>query len=794
MAVDNYEQLVPSSQNVNQGIPPNNVGRSTNQSTENVEDYDQDIIDAIKEYIDRFKHSEETPRNAILKICQKCEYYWEGWQNIFWDENEHTYRLPEDLKAIFPNEEIDTDAYDKVINIYKAHGESILAALSAEIPTVKFFPENADVFDDILTAKSWSEMAKIVQRKNQAPLLFIRALYILFNQGLLCAYNYIQDDQKASPNKQPIQGTENQIRRLLFCPECGAELGDQTLTPDLAARSNPPNTVCPSCGEDVGPEFEDVQMEVPAIVGEQEIPKKREKIELYGPTHVQIPHYVTSQDQIPILIFTTDQHRGLVAEIFTGGDVENLKDDRGNYKYDRWARLSNEYYGDLPEDVGSLEQVWIRPWVFNTFEDDVRDRARAKFPNGAYCVFFNDEYIFSDTEDMDDHWTISVSPTSSKIHAQPLGKSLLPIQDMTNEAKNLTLETIRYSIPETFVDTKVVSLAKYKKTQLRPGMLIPATPRAGRSLGEGFYTNKTASLSREVGPFEQGLHEDAQFTSGAFPSIYGGALEGGSGTLGEYNASRAQALQRLQIVWKTVRVFWAEMLEKSVRDYISNMEFDEHEVQESGRNSYINVWVRRRNLTGQIGRVEPEASEHFPVSWAQKRDILLGMIQFNNPAINEVMFHPENRGMLASYLGFDELYIPGDGDRDKQLAEIALLIQSPDPNMPHPGPMMIIDELGRQMMIPTVDIDSGIDDDPVHITICISWLLSPMGQQYKQMNPGAYMNVVAHKEMHEFHQNRMMLFEAKQQQELAPPQVEDPESSESGNQNKSKQKQLPASA
>lgn len=773
MALDNYEQLNPTSQLPDQPIPVSNVHSDQQGSSDEVQGQDdgldQDLVDVLKDFIKDFKRSEEVPRDRILRICKKGDLYWDGIQRIFWDEDQHDYRTPEDLRRYFPNENIDPDAYDKFVNIYKAHGESIISALSAEIPTVRFFPDDADIFEDVLTAKAFSQVARIIQRQNDAQILFIRLLFILFNQGLVAGYNYIVDDEKAKPNVTPIQGEENQILRALYCPDCGTELGESQLPPHEAARSNPPDMYCPNCDEEKGPEFEDVPQTVPVITGEQVSPKKKEVIELFGPTHVQIPHYVSTQDQCPILILKTDQHRGLVEEVY-GEKAHLVRDDRDNYKYDRWARAATDDYGELPEDVGTLEQVWIRTWVFNVFADEYRDRLKAKFPNGAYCVFFNDEYIFSNTENLDDHWTLTVSPISSKIHAQPIGYPIQPIQDMTNEMKNLTLETVRYGIPETFVDTEVVSLRRYKQSEIRPGQLIPARPRPGHSLGEGFHTVKAASISREVEPFTASLNEDAQFTSGAFPSIYGGALEGGSGTLGEYNASRSQALQRLQITWKIAKVFWAKMMEKSVRDFVNNMESDTKEVIPNGKDSYMNVWVRRREMMGEVGKVEPDASEHFPVSWAQRRDILLNLLQLQNPNVDMLLFHSENRGLLAEAIGFNTFYIPGDDQRNRQLDEIGMLIRDPNPQI-----IQIPGEMGQvgELILPSVDIEAGVDDDEIHITTCVAFLMSPMGYELKQLNPGAYMNIVAHKEMHEYHQNKAMMFAAPAPPE-GPPQVNAP--------------------
>ena len=74
---------------------------------------------------------------------------------------------------------------------------------------------------------------------------------------------------------------------------------------------------------------------------------------------------------------------------------------------------------------------------------------------------------------------------------------------------------------------------------------------------------------------------------------------------------------------------------KSVKSYAKNMLGDENFVKAQGSN-FMNVWIKKVELTGKIGDIVPEVSETLPVSWTQKRDILLNLMNMKDPNIGMV--------------------------------------------------------------------------------------------------------------------------------------------------------------
>jgi hypothetical protein len=300
----------------------------------------------------------------------------------------------------------------------------------------------------------------------------------------------------------------------------------------------------------------------------------------------------------------------------------------------------------------------------------------------------------------------------------------------------------------------VIDFDVYSRQEARPGQMTQATAPAGQNLAGGFFESKPATLSKEVEPFADRIHNMSQFVMGSYPSIYGGSLEGGSGTAKEYEMSKASALQRLSTTWTILQEWWCRVMKKATDSYVKNLQEDEAFVKAQG-GSFINVWIRQADLSGDIGNVEPEISETFPVSWTQKRDILLNLIQMNNEDIAAVIRHPENAGFVASTIGVPELYIPGDDDRNKQLAEIAMLITGEPIEMGGMGPT-------GPMMLSSVPVDPILDNHQNEAETCRAWLKSPVGQDYKQNNPGAYANVLAHLKEHDMFVQQALQAQAEQ--------------------------------
>jgi hypothetical protein len=690
----------------------------------------EDWQKALMELVDNYEKSEDEVRSRMLRKWKLMEHFWNDNQHNVWSEVAQDWRS---IESYMDEDDLDLEGFEpRTVNIYKAHGESVIAAMAAGVPATKFFPNDADSIDDVSTSKVYSRAAELIQQRNKAPLLLIRSLYILWNQGVVAFYNYSRSDPKLGTVVQPIRGLVEQVNQEAYCPECGNAMVDN---------------VCQTCGYEGEPEVDEVPSMVPGIVGHETITRITEDIRAYSPLFFRIPHRATSQDECAWLTLDTEQSPGAVIAAFKA-DIPNIRElvspTRDEERYDRWARNLTNDSGFGESNLVTVRQRWVRSWALEEIEDEaIREGLLAKFPNGVYFIQAGDNFITARDENLDDHWTISQSPTSPHLYAQALGQSLVSIQELTNELVTMTVDNIEHGTPMALVDSDLINLKKYKDSRVVPGAMYPVKVPPGAAIDNFIHETKPSTLSDEVRHFAGELKEFAQFTSGAFPSIYGGVMSGGSGTAKEYEMSRAQALQRLQITWRVVSECWTEMMGKSVKDYLENLRYDERFVKPHGKMGYINVWIRKSEMTGEVGEVIAESSESFPISHSQKRDVLMKLLEMQDPNIGAAIFHPENSGTVASLVGFGEFYIPGDDDRSKQLNEITELLQA------QPIPVGMDPMTGQIQFQPTVMPDMDIDDHEIHMQTIKAFLVSETGIQVKRENPMGFQNCLAHYKAHE---------------------------------------------
>lgn len=695
-------------------------------------DYPEEIRKNLKFIVEDLEKEQQPIREYYIKEWKRNDYYWRNIFDLFWDEVSRDWRPYEEGIRNNPELEIDPDDTGRAIGIYRAHGESIIAALSTGIPGIRFAPDDADNPDDISTAKAYSKISDLIDNHNNAKSLIVKTLFILWNQPAAFIYNYHNTDPSYGMIKIPKQETVMEEKEVYNCPEC------------LGEMENGEPQDCPTCGAETLPEA-GVQ-EVPVTIETYEnSPKGREILEVYGPMNVKVPFYASDLKNCPYLILESEHHYALARDLFPQ-IKDKIKPSNSRESYDRWARTPSDKYYSSDSDVVTIRRCWLRPWAYNLLENDEEiEDLKEKYPNGCYAIFVDDVFAEAVDENMDDHWTVSISPTSNHIHDVPMGRPLVDVQEMTNEMVNLVLRTIKHGIPITFADSDAIDWDKFKDNPSEPGDIIPTRPaRSGQNMAGRFHTVKTATLAQEVGEFTSYLQGQGQFVSKAFPSIYGGPQTSGSKTYKEYEMSRNQALQALSLTWQNLNVLWKDAKFKACKEYARNMQADEQFSQKEGT-SFVNVWIRRSEMTGKVGSVEPEASDQFPISSQQKRGLLIELMGMNNEYINQAIFHIENAEKNSRLLSFDELYIPGVDQKNKQVRETFELMKGqptptgqPDPNDPTGT---------AELMTSSVPIEE-FDDHNIHMQCTAAFLVSDLGQELKMSNPPAYQNIALHYREH----------------------------------------------
>lgn len=682
----------------------------------------ESIKKSLKAIDDAFKLEEKAVREAQVRLIRRAESFWQGQHDIFWNAQSNAWQTARDAVNDGLISEAQLLDYDKYVNIYKAHGKAIIAASSVEFPKYTFLPEDYDNPNDILASDAYAKVAEIIQRQNDGRNLLARAFYIRWNQDFLAIYNYHHFDPKFG--FVPIQ-KENVEFTL-----------DENGEPIPDAEGNIP----------------------PATITELE-PKGREIFELYGPKHVTLPKYAMTLEDAPYLRLEKEFHISKVLD-FLGKFRDDVKVQ--SYQFDDSdLRISDQYRRGGYPHVVTVSQLWLRPWAYWTLgksaDIDV-ELLKQEYPDGARVISVNDQIVVCINEKLDDHWTVEVHPDSDSIHSEPLGKDLICLNEIHNEVLQLTVETIKQSIPELFADPAVLNFKAYGMSEKAPGTVTPATPKAGFGLDAAFHETRSATLSKEVETFDRRLQEFEQLVVHAFPSIFGGTNVGGSKTFAEYAKSAQQALQVLALDYTPIVDCFAKAMKKAVKSFIDNMQGDSVSYTSKDPNKgIVSIFVDKAQASGNIGDVVLESAAQIPLSWSELRAIFMEMMGSNNPQLLSTFFNPENITYIKDIIGMRQLYVPGEADRKKQLFEIEELeggVLDQPPGLPEAG-------MPAPMPQSSVMIDEA-DNHAIHIETIKVWEISEAGQACKKENPQGFANVMMHKKMH------MMAMQAQQMQAQGP--------------------------
>lgn len=716
--------------------------------------YDEEIQRLLKSVVDIFDEEEKPVRQRQIRTWRRLKLLWEGFRNTYFNDVAHDWRIPEPQIQQDDNNQA---YYDKPINVYRAYLESIIAALSVTVPPVKCYPEDADDPMDLLTARAGDQISKKIYDHNDVSLLWLHALFVYCTEGMVACYHYSHSDKEYGQYEESITVNEEEEHEYLNCPNCGYTFEDNIVTDEMMTGM-PEEEMCPECGEIVNPEIQRVTETISKLLRKEFKDKTRQCIEAYGGLFVKIPNNARKQSECPYLGYEYETHYVNVINDYPHLYEKLQGKPQGVYDpYDAWGRLSPQYIGMYPQDNVTCRDWWIRPHGFDVLPKEDSDKLKRLFPEGVLINLVNEDFADACPCKLDDNWTLTYNPLSDYLNHDPLGLLLVSVQEITNDLISLTLQTIEHGIGQTFVDPQTLNFDQYRQTEVAPGDIFPAKAKAGKSMSDSFYEIKTATLSQEVMPFGTSIQQLGQLASGAQPAIFGGQLEENK-TASGYAMSRAQSLQRLQNTWKMFTVWWEKIFAKVIPAYIETVYEDEKDVQYKDGN-FINVFIRKSDLEGKIGKVKLEANENLPITWSQRKEQLFELLQTNNEKILEILGSPENLPVMREALGLENFYIPGEDDRNKQYEEIKLLLQSTPIVMPPTvDPMMAADPMmanNPEMMaamqpqeLPSVGIEADIDNDDIHFEICRAWLVSDAGRLAKIENNEGYNNVVLHAKMH----------------------------------------------
>jgi hypothetical protein len=734
---------------------------------------------ALRRIVQEFTSESELSRREEIRRIKKAHQFWRGLQYLWWSERDQNWHLPFEQKITSETSVEDLPRYEFVTNIYQAFGLSIIAVLSQDVPRVRFFPQSAQAEEDIASAKAATEVAQLVERNNRIGNLIVDESFHLWTSGKVGAYvRYVVDGQRFGfhPELEIVSrqvelspsgwrcscGTITAIPNSRN-PNGGSTGSQQSLAGGVATPSShpaegtatpppPPPGFCPDCGAafELGDWVPADIVTVPTVAARLRVSNGQEVVTIVGGLELKTPPWANEMHEYPFLQWNMELHQArLKAAYPQAADKIGPPVASGAVQYERLARLAQSQGGPLTEggdynmNLITFQRTWLRPWSFYQLEDkNLRDELLALFPDGCYVAFAGEAYCESRNENMDDHWRVLHALPGDGSSGRPaLGDALISVQERFNTLSNIQIETYEYGIPPIYADSEVLDFDALQSTTAEPGAHYPARAKPGQPLAAGFFQPAPAQIPPDLAMHAANLMGPvAQFLTGAFPALFGGAMTN-TDTAAGYSMARDQAMGRIGLVWRRMKFFHADVMLLAVDCFRRNRPSDVETTLLGAGSAFESKWIRLADLKGNLFSF-PETDEQYPTLWSQQRGVLLQLLSTPDPQLQQVLSHPENMALVKRLIGLEDIVIPDEESRTKQFREIAQLVE--EQPIIHRDP-----RTGAETLLPSILPDQFADNHAVELATCKRWFSSDNGQVAKIEKPAGYANVRAHALLHQ---------------------------------------------
>jgi hypothetical protein len=763
----------------------------------NNEQMPERMQEALRRLVFQFSTESELSRRQEIRRIKQAHQFWRGLQYLWWDERDQNWHLPFEQKILDNSSIEDLPRYEFVTNIYQAFGLSIISVLSQDVPRVRFFPSSAQAEEDVAAAKAATEVAGLVERNNRIGNLIVDEAFHLWTGGKVGAYvRFVVDGQRFGFHPETeIGAREVKIGNDVYvCPECGEETaaGNKAATSsstgreeqeqiprsapfprqgkqDDSAQGPGEGSFCAQCGA-VLTEEDFVAAEtvtVPAAQTRLRVANGQEVVTIVGGLELKTPPWANDMHEYPYLQWNMEVHLARLRAAYPhAADKIGPPVATSMQEYERLARLAQSQGGPLTEggdfniNLITFQRTWLRPWAFFALDDkSLRDELLELFPDGAYVAFAGDVYCESRNENMDDHWRLLHALPGDGSSGRPaLGDVLISVQERFNTLSNLQIETYEYGIPPIYADSEVLDFDSLQNQTAEPGAHYPARAKPGQSLAAGFFQPEPAQVPPDLAEHAANLMGPiAQFLTGAFPALFGGAMTNNDTAAG-YSMARDQAMGRIGLVWRRMKFFHADVMLLAVDCFRQNRPNDVEVTLLGAGAAFESKWIRLADLKGNLFSY-PETDEQYPTLWSQQRAVMMQLLANPDPQIQAVLGHPENMALIKRLIGLEEFVIPDEESRTKQYREIAQMA----------GEVPVVqrdDTTGVELLLPSIVPDEFADNHVVELEICMRWFSSDAGQVAKIEAPAGYANVRAHAM---FHREYMLKQQREAQQQAAAP-------------------------
>jgi hypothetical protein len=629
----------------------------------NNEDLPEQIVNALKSVIVEFQGHEKYTRRREVIHSRKLLFYDRGHQHITWSNQGNSFFIQSagGMGYNSQGQQVQCPTYMDDFNIFQAFVNIVESVLTQNPPGVNFQPVDPSVPEDIDKAHSAEDYSHAWDRMNDRPAI------------------------------------QKQIVRM-FC---------------LSGR-----TVSWTRTEEDGQRFG---------YDEQGKPKKFQRTTIHGTLETKVPITAKEFDKDFLYCIVYDDPDVKVAKEAYPKIKKKIKAGTaalGENNYERTARLgvlngsrSQVQIGDSYTHLVSRANVFLRPAAFegelfdqpleepddtlDTIKDEeepdeeksdsfsrdrsntpstrrvmtIREKLQQMFPHGCRSVWVGDTYAQSFAESMDDHVDVRFPYEGEGMFRMAVMDPHIVNQDFFNDTLNGLREGIDTGWPDIWFDSEDEDLDAVRSQRSAPNSVRGFKCRDPKTMAQSIYQTKMFDIPASLETVLQLLMgELPQFQLATPPAVFGASMEDQK-TASGYAQARAQAMGRLGVLWGSLQRMFARIRYQAALCAANcDQQTGQMTIPAPTGGQPIRVDMDRLRK-GNFG-CYPDEDSSFPESTQQKRATVDKLIAASatNPAIAQLVNNPDNIATFKRYEGLDELvFLPAEA-RDKQLAEIEILI------------------------------------------------------------------------------------------------------------------------
>ena len=614
---------------------------TTDYGEDNV-DLPKQLVDAIRTAIVARQGEEKYTRRREVIRDRRNRFYESGHQHISWNNSQGGFAQAS-AGGLITNSEgqsVQCPTYIDDYNIFFAYLRVIMSVLTQNLPGVNFQPIDPTVPEDIDKARSAEDYSKAFDRYNDIKSIQTQIVRMMGLSGRTVSWTRTEEDgQKFGYNpdgsekkfqKTTIYGTL-ETKCLLMCRDLDRGF------PYMLIYDDPDVKVA----KDEYPDFAEEIKPGETALDENNYERTARLGVLVGSrSRAQIGDSLTH--------LTGRVRAFLRPSEFTGDSYDQP--------------LDGAEEGDINEDGSPMT---------------LGEKLRQIFPDGVYACFVGKTYVASRPCSLDDEIEVQFPYEGDGFFRPAFMDSMIVIQDSFNDLCNWIREKVDTGASSTWIRATQTDVDAITSQKASPNAVRAAKDFAmpDRPLGDSFYREPEIELPQTLMELAETLRGKLpEFILAALPSLQGGEMSDNK-TASGYAQANAQAKGQMGIIWSRIQRMFARIRYQSALA-ASKEDSQTGEMAIQGDNGAVTRVSMDTLKKGNFG-CYPDEDSSFPESTAQKRSTFMNLLTMagQSPVLMQMLDNPDNVEEAKILFGLDELvFIPAEA-RNKQLAEIEILLQ-----------------------------------------------------------------------------------------------------------------------